>query len=319
MIHIRDGFPEQRQIILSEEKRKVEESTPYVKSLRITDIGHFPETHYHFVERVKGAPEHILILNMAGKGWLRMNNKLWSVLPHHVAFVPALVPHAYGADDSIPWNIYWLHFAGDQADAFMEWKSSIVEDPVFMLGSVESLIDLFETAMRYSIAPFHEKTMANLVRLMHGILGETLLQREEKRQGPKMVEGRILKSIRHMKDSLAENLTLEELARVATLSVPHYSSLFKSHTGSSPLRFFTRLRLQKACELIEDSNQTVQSIAYELGFNDPFYFGRIFKKFIGVSPSQYRREILERQATDRGETGLTSGELPTREDPPEGA
>lgn len=291
MLQIRDGFPEQRQIILSPEKRKQEEATPYVRSLRITDIGHFPETHYHFVERARGSTEHVLILNISGKGWLRMNHKLWEVPPHHVAFVPATLPHAYGADDSIPWNIYWMHMAGDQADAFMEWKTSMFEDPVFPLASVESLIEMFETAMRYSIAVFNEKTMANLVRVVHGILSETIVQREENRRGSRVVEGRILKSIRHMRESLDENLTLEELARVATLSVPHYSSLFKSHTGSSPLRFFTRLRLQKACELMEDPDRTVQSVAYELGFNDPFYFGRIFKKFIGVSPSQYRKEL----------------------------
>lgn len=299
MLQIRDGFPEQRHIILSAAKRKQEEATPYVRSLRITDIGHFPETHYHFVERSNGTTEHVLILNISGKGWLRMKDKLWEVPPQHIAFVPANVPHAYGADDSIPWNIYWVHMTGDQAEAFMEWKDSMSEDPVFPLSSVESLIELFETAMRYSIAVFNEKTMAQLVGVVHGILAETIVQREENRRGSRIVEGRILKSIHHMRESLNDNLTLEELARVATLSVPHYSSLFKSHTGSSPLRFFTRLRLRKACELLEGPDQTVQSVAYELGFNDPFYFGRIFKKFIGVSPSHYRKE-LHGQAKEGG-------------------
>lgn len=54
MIHIRDGFPEQRQIILREDETRVCKSTPLLRDLIVTDIGHFPQTHYHLVERLAG-------------------------------------------------------------------------------------------------------------------------------------------------------------------------------------------------------------------------------------------------------------------------
>ena len=292
MLHIRDGFPEQRQIILSDAKRAICRTSPYAESLLISHIGHFPKTNYHFVERPLGAPEHILILNLSGEGWIRMDDRLWTIHPHSIVFIPANAPHAYGADESIPWNIYWMHITGAQADAFFSWKQSIIPEPVVILASVERMIELFETAIRYSIANYDEVALAQLVSLANQILAETVLAREVSEHRAKKVEGRIIKTIRFMQESLTQDLTLEQLAHKASLSVPHYCTLFKSHTGTTPLRFFTRLRLQRACELMKNANLNVRMVSEAMGFEDPFYFGRVFKKIMGITPTNYRKQLM---------------------------
>lgn len=106
-----------------------------------------------------------------------------------------------------------------------------------------------------------------------------------------------------MQGSLHQELSLDELSSVAGLSPSHYSSLFKSHTGSSPLRFFTRLRMQKASEFLETTDLPIKIIADKLGFEDTFYFGRSFKKINGVSPSVYRKAI--RKTIDLENSALT--------------
>ena len=291
ILHIRDGFPEQRQIILSEKKQRICSSVPYVESLMITHIGHFPKTNYHFVERTAGAKEHILIVNLSGRGWIRIKNKLWQIPQDAVVCIPANVPHAYGADESIPWNIYWMHLSGSQADAFMAWKEKIVPEPVVELSSVDRIIELFETAIRYTIADYNDVTLAKLVQHTSAILAEIICSRVQSQSRGKKVEGRIIRSIQLMQESVNEDLALETLAQKSGLSVPHYCLLFKQHTGTTPLRFFTRLRLQRACELMQDSDKNLMTIAYELGFSDPFYFGRVFKKMMGMTASAYRKQL----------------------------
>lgn len=293
MIHIRDGFPEQRQVIMDNDKLKYWEESPFTRSLVVSHIGSFPKTNFHFVERLDGIPQHLIILNLTGKGWLRIGDKLWKIHPNDVAFIPANTPHAYGADDSLPWNIYWLHMKGLQADEFMQLKEGIISDNIFSLSSTERVVESFETALRYSIADFNDATVVNLVSTTHQLLADLISFRKKQKGRSQNVEKRIIKSIRYMQQSIDKNLTLEELATFATLSIPHYLTLFKSHTGSSPLRFFTRLRLQKACELLEETDQTIQSIAFHLGYEDPFYFGRVFKKFLEISPNKYRKRIRE--------------------------
>jgi len=266
---------------------------PYVNSLLISHIGHFPKTRYHFVERPKGAEENIFILNLSGKGWIRIRNKLWQIPPNSVACIPANEPHAYGADESIPWNIYWMHLKGSQANAYMQWINTVVTEPVIELSSADSIIELFETAIRYSIADFDEIALANLVRYAGSILSEIICKRVQNNSKGKRVEGRIIRSIQLMQQSVNQDLSLEILAMKAGLSTPHYCLLFKQHTGTTPLRFFTRLRLQRACELMEDEDRNLKSIADELGFEDPFYFGRVFKKMMGMTASAYRKQLTK--------------------------
>ena len=64
--------------------------------------------------------------------------------------------------------------------------------------------------------------------------------------------------------------------------------LFKEHTGKSPGAFVKDLRMTTAARRLLVTDQRISAIAYELGFDDPNYFARIFKSVFGVSPQEYR-------------------------------
>jgi AraC family transcriptional regulator of arabinose operon len=67
-----------------------------------------------------------------------------------------------------------------------------------------------------------------------------------------------------------------------------FSDLFKRHYGTSPMAYFSELRMQRARELLSFTKMSVKEIAAELGFDDPLYFSRAFKKVSGMSPRDYR-------------------------------
>jgi AraC-like DNA-binding protein len=93
-----------------------------------------------------------------------------------------------------------------------------------------------------------------------------------------------------MKAHLNGILTIEVLANQACYSISRYSELFKQKTGYSPIQFFIRLKIQKSCEYLYFTNLNIKEICKEVGFDDPYYFSRMFKKQIGVSPSEYRKK-----------------------------
>ncbi|MCB0166075.1 MAG: helix-turn-helix transcriptional regulator, partial [Anaerolineae bacterium] len=66
--------------------------------------------------------------------------------------------------------------------------------------------------------------------------------------------------------------------------------VFKKKTGYAPIDYFIRLKIQKACELLETTDQQVSEIGHSLGYPDIYYFSRLFKKVVGLSPRQYRAE-----------------------------
>lgn len=86
----------------------------------------------------------------------------------------------------------------------------------------------------------------------------------------------------------AESITLESLSETLNYSVPHLSTYFKSRTGLSPIDYLIKVRIDKAAELLLSTDATLREIAIGIGYQDPYYLGRMFKKNKGMSPTQYK-------------------------------
>ncbi len=104
-------------------------------------------------------------------------------------------------------------------------------------------------------------------------------------------------TINYIVSHYKKKLTLEELANNAGLSVSHYSRLFKKYTGHSPIDYLTLLRMDRAKELLLLSDYKLKSIANSVGYEDEFYFSRIFKKIVGLSPSGFIKKYKIIQKT----------------------
>jgi YesN/AraC family two-component response regulator len=86
-----------------------------------------------------------------------------------------------------------------------------------------------------------------------------------------------------------EDLKVSELAKMSSLCVNRYINVFKDIMGPTPKEYIIRFRLQKACELFNSTNFSVRQAALMVGFQNQLYFSRIFKKYLGMAPSSYRK------------------------------
>jgi len=102
------------------------------------------------------------------------------------------------------------------------------------------------------------------------------------------------RAIRYIEDNYGRDLPLEEVAKSVSLSPSYFSSSFKKETGKSFVEFVTEFRVERASELLCATNFNTSEVAYRVGFNDPKYFTRIFKRSVGVTPSEYRKYSQER-------------------------
>jgi AraC-like DNA-binding protein len=100
---------------------------------------------------------------------------------------------------------------------------------------------------------------------------------------------RIERTIRYMTEHLNQPLQAPDLAALANMSLSHYFALFKGATGCAPIEFFIRLRMSRARLLLETTSLNIKEISSGLGYEDPFYFSRLFKLSSGVAPSDYRK------------------------------
>jgi two-component system response regulator YesN len=99
--------------------------------------------------------------------------------------------------------------------------------------------------------------------------------------------------IGYMKSHYAQNLTLNDAAGIANMSPSYLSTMFKRETGKSFIELLTEIRMEKATELLRQTDLPSYLIAEKVGYDNINYFGRTFKKEKGVSPSQYRSIRLE--------------------------
>ena len=101
--------------------------------------------------------------------------------------------------------------------------------------------------------------------------------------------------IRYMYRHLDENLSLGTLAEEFELSKSYLNLIFQKATGHAPMDFFQELKMKEACKLLRSTELYIYQVGQRLGYQDPYYFSRIFRKVVGVSPTEYQEKGREQQ------------------------
>ena len=91
--------------------------------------------------------------------------------------------------------------------------------------------------------------------------------------------------------NLEKNIGLQELATIAGLSAFHFARAFKQSVGDPPHRYQTRRRIERACELLASGDMPIIDVAAAVGYEAPQTLTRLFRREMGVTPSEYRRDV----------------------------
>jgi AraC-like DNA-binding protein len=85
-------------------------------------------------------------------------------------------------------------------------------------------------------------------------------------------------------------LTLGRVAHAARVSGPHLCRLMKAQTGLSPMRYLEEIRMKRAADLLQRTDLDIKRVSYTVGYRDQLYFSRVFRKWISLSPTEYRAQ-----------------------------
>lgn len=113
---------------------------------------------------------------------------------------------------------------------------------------------------------------------------------------------RVGQSREFMEQHYNQRIQIPVLAAQANVSVSHFFKIFKEETGCAPLVYLTRLKVERACDWLVTTAWSIKLISANLGYNDPLYFSRVFKSFIGMAPKAYRRSKKNGYARSISET-----------------
>lgn len=262
---------------------------PLTEGCYPTAMGYYPNAQAHRMERQR--PDDNLILYCTeGCGQLRVGDWQGKIVPGQVMLLPQGLRHLYEADSHTPWTLFWVHFRGTAADHFLQYLGFRERHPVLKVGVSPALKAGFYNLMEvrrtgYSTRAFIRS--ANQLRhLLSQIAVEKRTQRDRGRSGLELAPVQAF-----MQENIYQSLTLEQLAASANMSKYHFSMRYKELSGYSPIRHFLNMKMEHACDLLDSTSLGVSAIALRMGYEDPLYFSRVFRRTIGRSPRAYRASI----------------------------
>ena len=187
-----------------------------------------------------------------------------------------------------PISYFWMHFTGSYAsellsrielDSFCEPISIGIDSHIIM--HFQEMFNCFSENsgfLREALSPVAEQILILIAKdKSKGTTQRNLLSR----------------SVEYIHGNFSSDISIESLAKLENLSMSRYNTVFKEYFGIPPIKYIIKLRMSNACRLLESTDMSIKQIGVLSGYDDPHFFSKLFKKYIGCPPLAYRQEKMQ--------------------------
>ncbi|MCK6471445.1 MAG: AraC family transcriptional regulator [Planctomycetes bacterium] len=215
--------------------------------------------------------------------------------PGHAVLMDLADVHGYRCEPNTPWEMFWVRFDGPGVHAAFESLLRAGGSCVLPVADGQRMRRDFRALFRLlgKQAPGREgwpaaRLVALLANVQEGMLRS---KRSSAAGGPKAPAG-IEAALKMLRERHQETVALADAARAARMSPYHFLRRFKQATGFTPMAYLEQYRIGRAQEMmLAQPDLRLKEIAARVGFQDPAYFSRVFRKRAGLSPRAYRRNL----------------------------
>lgn len=196
------------------------------------------------------------------------------------------VPHWYCPDIDTGWNEYWVGYSGGYPEELIQRGIFSSDRPVYRIGIHQDLVEDFYKifALAESQPPgFQPRCGAVIMGILAKITSYLLQEQQGSEVEQLMNNARIL-----FEENIHRSPAIEEIARALQVDYGWFRNIFKNYTGLSPYRYFLQMKMNRAKQLLQAGELSVKETAYQLGFQNQYYFSRMFKKKTGMSPTEWQ-------------------------------
>lgn len=196
--------------------------------------------------------------------------------------------HNYHPNQETGWYEHWLGFSGSYADQLVKNGFLSVTNPIINVGHSTELKNLFSMAISYTLEQpsGYQQLLSGIVQFA---LGLCFVQSQRIRFKNAEIVDKINHARQIMGERYNEEFSMESIAKIIGLNYTTFRIEFKKYTGLSPKSYIEGLRINHAKALLKDTDLSSKEIAYQVGYNTPYYFCLTFKKKTGMTPSEFRK------------------------------
>ena len=286
------GFPGERTIVLPAPFIDLMKDDPLISDLHLVSMGHLTHARHHAVERPDGSDCYVFLYCVWGNGLITVRSNTMTLRANQAVVLPKGVPVSWRSSDDEPWSLYWICFDGPKGAVYAKNMASPANVVPSVYMRIEQRTELFDKMY----ALLCDRLSIEILEYVNQILPHFLasfrfreLDRGTEEQ-PGHSEGMINKVLQYMNDNLERKLSIRELASFAGMSESYFYRRFVRQMSIAPMDYFIRLKINKAAILLLKTPMSISQIAAKLGFGSPDYFSRTFRKVLGISATEFRRQ-----------------------------
>lgn len=201
----------------------------------------------------------------------------------------------YGADHP---EVFWVHFTGYDVKNILGHYGLTPRRHVYRTGTRSEFRWIFQR-MILELQLGKPRFEELLAALLNDLLLFISRQLEQGCQQD-TIQDDIMEAVAYFSEHYNRDISISKYAKSHHISTNHFIRSLKQYTGMTPKQYIVSLRMANAQMLLENSGYTIQEIAAFVGYTDALYFGRLFKREIGMMPSQYRRQYQSQQGAEQG-------------------
>ena len=183
-----------------------------------------------------------------------------------------------------PWNITWVGLYGETVSKFMEFFDITPQNPIMhisLYNELNSIMDkIYNTSKDTSIS-----SKLSITGLIYEFFSVLMQNANITKQNENIIKA----ALRIIDYNYTSPITINQIAERLSLNSSYFSRIFTEQTGMSPKQYILNKRMERAKELLKETDISVYEIAYSVGYEDQLYFSRIFKKHIGMPPLEFRK------------------------------
>lgn len=226
---------------------------------------------------------------VSGRGHVQIGDKHFSPCAGDTYFLSQGMDQFYSSDKKEPWEKIWINLSGSFVSCLA--KAYGVES-IFHFPKLDTS-DLLQKFQYYATHPELPGSAEKCMALIHSIFFRMSKTLSKEASGePTPVQAMLDYIDRHETDTIR----LEQLAAVCHKSPSQAERLFRAAVGMPPYRYVLHRKIELACRLLTETGMSVRDVSSYLGFEDEFYFSGLFRRKVGLSPTQYRLKNAARSS-----------------------
>ena len=243
--------------------------------------------------RPKGRLDYQLLYIVSGKGHFYFHGEDHVVYAGRMVLIQPRQEQRYEYFGEDKPEVYWVHFTGSDVKNILRSYNIPMDDPIFYSGASSTYSYLFKEMIHelQNCKTGYEDLLAMYLRQIFLLVQRT--RQEERPTVSTYIQEEMEFARRYFNEHYNEPISIQEYAESRNMSVCYFQRNFKQIVKHTPMQYLLTIRVNNAASLLETTDYSMAEIAAIVGYEDPLYFSRLFRKIKGVSPRDYRNLVKD--------------------------